>query len=252
MTNSWRLRWLPRVNWPCAAWALVWCELQNPRDVHAKIKQTWPLCFAIFPPKNFINLLLKLIVQKVSVGQTLMRGDNVKFHRLQVTIDLHKSKLYVKTKQKFFKDINSFALKVDKCKIVQLNGEWKLYKENKEISTLTLKEAMLLFLAFGSRSVERSERSSQVPNNHWRMSSPAALLGASFLLHFIWLKILKVALRQDYSNCNFFFVLPTRPHCLKNSSEVVNLNPDRRNLSIDESTSLYFFLSKSSLTRKVH
>ena len=95
-----------------------------------------------------------------------MRGDNVKLHRLQATIDLHKSKLYVKTKQKFFKDINSFASKVDKGKIVQVNGEWKLYKENKEIRTLTLKEAIVLFLAFGSRSVERSERSSQVPNNH--------------------------------------------------------------------------------------
>ena len=35
-------------------------------------------------------------------------------HRLQVTIDLQKSKLYVKTKQKFSKDINSFPSKVDK------------------------------------------------------------------------------------------------------------------------------------------
>ena len=95
-----------------------------------------------------------------------MRGDNVRLHRLQATIDLYKSKLFVKTKQKFSKDINSFASKVDKRKIVEVNGEWKLYKENKEISTLTLKEAMLLFLAFGSQSVERSERSSQVPNNH--------------------------------------------------------------------------------------
>ena len=34
--------------------------------------------------------------------------------RLQVTIDLYKSKLYVKTKQKFSEDINSFALKVGK------------------------------------------------------------------------------------------------------------------------------------------
>ena len=149
-------------------------------------------------------------MQKVSVGQTFMRGDNVRLHRLQVTIDLYKSKLFVKTKQKFSKDINSFASKVDKRKIVEVNGEWKLYKENKEISTLTLKArgpkgSNVTVLAFGSRSVERSERSSQVPNNHWRMSSPAALLGASFLLHFIWLKILEVALRQDYSNCKFFF-----------------------------------------------
>ena len=50
-----------------------------------------------------------------------MRGDNVKLHRLQVTIDLHKSKLYVKTKQKFSKDISSFASKVDKRKIVDTN-----------------------------------------------------------------------------------------------------------------------------------
>ena len=35
-------------------------------------------------------------------------------HRVQVTIDLHKSKLHVNTKQKFSKDINSFASKADK------------------------------------------------------------------------------------------------------------------------------------------
>ena len=56
-------------------------------------------------------------------------------HQLQVTIDLHKSKLYVKTKQKFSK-----ASKVDKRNVLEVN-------------------------AFFSRSVERSERSSQVPNN---------------------------------------------------------------------------------------
>ena len=73
----------------------------------------------------------------------------------------------VESKQKFSKDINSFASKVDKRKIVEVNGEWKLYRENKkEISSLTLKEAMLPFLALGSQSVERSKRSSQVPNNH--------------------------------------------------------------------------------------
>ena len=55
-----------------------------------------------------------------------MRGDNVKLRRLEVTIDLRKSKLYVKTKQKFSKHISSFASKVDKRKIVEVNGEWKL------------------------------------------------------------------------------------------------------------------------------
>ena len=48
-------------------------------------------------------------------------------HQLQITIDLHKSKLYVKTKQKFSKDINSFPSKVDKRLTVKVNGEWKLY-----------------------------------------------------------------------------------------------------------------------------
>ena len=52
-------------------------------------------------------------------------------HQLQVTIDLHKSKLYVKTKQKFSKDIHSFASKVDKRNVLEVN-------------------------AFFSRSVERS------------------------------------------------------------------------------------------------
>ena len=34
----------------------------------------------------------------------------------------------VESKQKFSKDINSFASKVDKRKIVEVNGEWKLLK----------------------------------------------------------------------------------------------------------------------------
>ena len=64
------------------------------------------------------------------------------------------------------KDINSFTSKADRRNIVELNAEWKLYKEYKEVSTLALKEGMLLFLAFGSRSVERCERSSQILNKH--------------------------------------------------------------------------------------
>ena len=51
----------------------------------------------------------------------------------------------MKTKEKFSKDINSFTSKVDNPKKVEVNGECKLYKENIEVSTLTLKEAMLLF-----------------------------------------------------------------------------------------------------------
>ena len=72
----------------------------------------------------------------------------------KVSIDLHKSKLYLKTTQKFSKHINSFASKVDKLKIVEVNGEWKLYKENKEISTLTLKNRR----AFCTRMRESAEQ----------------------------------------------------------------------------------------------
>ena len=67
-----------------------------------------------FPQKNFTNFLLKLIVQKVWLVKVNHLWEETMLHQLQVTIDLHKSKLYVKTKQKFSKDINSFASKVDK------------------------------------------------------------------------------------------------------------------------------------------
>ena len=54
-------------------------------------------------------------------------------------------------------DIDHFASKVNKLKIVKVNGERKLYKDNKEVSTLPLKEAMSQFLGFVSRSVERAK-----------------------------------------------------------------------------------------------
>ena len=53
-------------------------------------------------------------------------------------------------------------------------------QRKKEKRTLPLKEEMLLFRDFGSRSEERFERSSQVPIKHWRLSSPVELHG-----HFI-------------------------------------------------------------------
>ena len=66
------------------------------------------------PQKNFINFLLKLIVQKFWLVYVKHLWEETMLHRLQVTIDLHKSKFYVKAKQKFSKYINSFASKVDK------------------------------------------------------------------------------------------------------------------------------------------
>ena len=73
----------------------------------------------------------------------------------------------------------------------------------------------MLFLAFESPSVERSERSSQFLNKHRRLSSLAELLGHFISLTFDFFKvILEVASRQDYGECNFFFVLPTLSHFL--------------------------------------
>ena len=54
-------------------------------------------------------------------------------------------------------DIDYFASKVNKLKIVRVNDERKLYKENKEVSILPLKEAMSQFLAFVSQSVGRAK-----------------------------------------------------------------------------------------------
>ena len=55
---------------------------------------------------------------------------------------------------------------------------------------------MLRFLAFGSRSVERSE-----DGIYWRSSSVTLFP----LIHFDLIKvILEVTLRQDYRECNFF------------------------------------------------
>ena len=118
-----------------------------------------------------------------------MRGDNVKLHRLQVTIDLHKSKLYVKTKQKFSKDINSFASKVDKRKIVEVNGECKLYKEIKEKSTKP--EVNNVAVSSLWWFVERSERSSQLAESRTNTEDCLHRRSSSFtffLLHLICLR----------------------------------------------------------------
>ena len=83
--------------------------------------------FQNIPPKSFIYFLLKLITQNIWLVYVKHLWEETMLHRLQITIDLHKSKLYVKTKQKFSKDINSFPSKVDKRLTVKVNGEWKLY-----------------------------------------------------------------------------------------------------------------------------
>ena len=67
-------------------------------------------------------------------------------------------------------DIDYFASKVNKLKIVKVNDERKLYKENKEVSILPLKEAISQFLAFVSKSVGRAK-------SHTNKNVSSVLLG---------------------------------------------------------------------------
>ena len=71
-------------------------------------------------------------------------------------------------------DIDYFASKVNKLKIVKVNDERKLYKENKEVSTLPLKEAISQFLPFVSKSVERAK-------SHTNKNVSTVLLGHNSL-----------------------------------------------------------------------
>ena len=72
-------------------------------------------------------------------------------HQLQVTIDLHKSKLYVSTKQKFSEDINFFASKVDKRKKSKKKVNGNFTKKTKKKVHNPWRRQYWLFLAFGSR-----------------------------------------------------------------------------------------------------
>ena len=102
---------------------------------------------------------------------------------------------------------------------------------------------MSLFLAFGSRSVERCERSNQVLNKHWRMSSPRSSSVTLFPLHLIWLRNSRSGFKAKLQKVYFF--LPNLLLCLKKYQKngfLLNLHPDRRKLCIEEPTSLYFLL----------
>ena len=129
-------------------------------------------------------------------------------HRLQVTIDLHKSKLYVKTKQKFSKDFNSFA----RFKSRQtLNSRSKCW-----VKTLLKKQKSKYTNSEGS-NVAVSGLWFTVSGKIWKIEPiPEQTLkivftgGAPRSLYFsyLWFDsiILEVALRQDNRKCKFFFV----------------------------------------------
>ena len=50
-----------------------------------------------------------------------------------------------------------FASRVNKLKVFNINGERRLFKDNKEMSTVPLQEALLNFLSFISQSVDRAK-----------------------------------------------------------------------------------------------
>ena len=111
---------------------------------------------------------------------------------------------------------------------------------------------MLLFLAFASRSVERSERSSQFSNKHWRLSSLAELLRHFISLTFDLIKvILEVALRQDYRECKFFFrfadsITSFKKLIRKKVSHLTYILIKVTFPSTNQHRSLYFFLFQTS------
>ena len=66
---------------------------------------------------------------------------------------MHQFSTYVLPEQ----DIDYFASRVNKLKIFSINGERRLFKDNKEVSTVPLQEAVLKFLSFISQSVDRAK-----------------------------------------------------------------------------------------------
>ena len=114
---------------------------------------------------------------------------------------------------------------------------------------------MLLFLAFGSRSME-----SQALNKHWRLWRLSGFTGgAPRFLYFscIWFGFrnsrsgFKARLQGVYL---FFFFAHSITFFKKTYQKKrlpLNLHPNRRNLSIDEPKSLYFFLFQKSFNAQV-
>ena len=87
--------------------------------------------------------------------ETNTTGKSAELCQLSVTdkSGLHQFSTYILPVQ----DIDYFASKVNKLKIVKINGERKLQKNIKEVSTLPLKEALSKLLAFVSQSVDRAK-----------------------------------------------------------------------------------------------
>ena len=79
---------------------------------------------------------------------------------------MHQLSTYVLPEQ----DIDYFASRVNLLKIFNINGERRLFKDNKEVCTASLQEAVLKFLSFISQSVDR-------PKSQINKNSETVLLG---------------------------------------------------------------------------
>ena len=143
--------------------------------------------------------------------ETNTTGKSAELCQLSVTDQsgLHQFSTYILPVQ----DIDYFASKVNKLKIVKVNDKRKLYKENKEVSTLPLKEAISQFLAFVSKSVGRAK-------SHTNKNVSTVLLGHNSLTFDV-----PVLLRNCESDFKerfkrqWTFGLLTLSHCLKHWSE---------------------------------
>lgn len=87
--------------------------------------------------------------------ETTTTGKSAELCQLSATDQsgMHQFSTYVLPKE----DIDYFASRVNKLKIFNINGERRLFKENKEVSTVPLQEAVLKFLSFISQSVDRTK-----------------------------------------------------------------------------------------------
>ena len=87
--------------------------------------------------------------------ETTTTGKSAELCQLSATdkSGMHQFSTYVLPEQ----DIDYFASRVNKLKIFNINGERRLFKDNKEVSTVPLQEAVLNFLSFISQSVDRAK-----------------------------------------------------------------------------------------------
>ena len=87
--------------------------------------------------------------------ETNTTGKSAELCQLSITDQsgLHQFSRYILPVQ----DIDYFASKINKLKIVKVNGERKLFKDHNEVNALPLTEVLLQFLSYVSQSIDRAK-----------------------------------------------------------------------------------------------